>query len=739
MTSRIAIIGLGLIGGSLAKALRGNDPGMEIAAADPDGAALAAALAEGVIDEAGSVADICARADFIVIAAPPLAVPALLREVAGCAPPQAVVTDVGSVKSHLLETLARLPARFRPRFVPGHPLAGSEQSGFAAARPELFAGRNVVLTPLADPETKTDPEAIAAVHGLWRGLGANVHAMGAARHDRILALTSHLPHLLAFAVAGLLPRRESGIAANDYAASGFADFTRLAASEPELWSEILCANRAATLAALDAFDDDLARLRRALADDDRATLGRQLRRSRQARESFDLAKSNPAANPAGRERCFHVQPGGSVGGRLRMPGDKSISHRAVMLGSLAEGVTEVEGFLEGEDSLHTLAAFRELGVTIAGPEDGHLRIYGAGAAGLRAPRKPLYLGNSGTAMRLLAGVLAGQGFASELRGDESLSARPMRRIAEPLAAMGATIAAGDGTPPLRIGPGRLRGIDYAMPVASAQVKSCLLLAGLYAEGETTVREPGPCRDHSERMLRGFGVALARDTAGGSGSVGLRGGQRLRACRVDVPGDISSAAFFLVAAAITPGSAVTIERVGVNPTRTGVISILRRMGADIVLRNERESGGEPVADIEVRHRRLRGVEIDPGEIALAIDEFPALMIAAACAEGETRVRGAAELRVKESDRIDAMADGLAVLGIERETFADGIRVCGGEPGGGEIDSRGDHRIAMAFAIAAPRCRRPLTIRDCANVATSFPDFTRLAREAGLDIDAVDADP
>ncbi|MCY4268931.1 MAG: bifunctional prephenate dehydrogenase/3-phosphoshikimate 1-carboxyvinyltransferase [Gammaproteobacteria bacterium] len=740
MTSRIAIIGLGLIGGSLAKALRGSDPEMTIAAADLDGGALAAALAEGVIDEAGSVAGVCARADVIVIAAPPLAAPALLREVAGCAPPQAVVTDVGSVKSHLLETLASLPTAFRPRFVPGHPLAGSEQSGFAASRPDLFTGRNVVLTPLAEPETATDPEAIAAAHNLWRGLGANVHAMSAARHDRILALTSHLPHLLAFAVAGLLPRRESGIAANDYAASGFADFTRLAASEPELWSEILCANRAATLAALDAFDDDLARLRRALAGNDRGSLGRQLRRARRARESFDWSRSAPAAEPAGRERCFHVQPGGSFGGRLRMPGDKSISHRAVMLGSLAEGVTEVDGFLEGEDSLHTLAAFRELGVTIAGPEDGRLRIYGAGAAGLRAPRKPLYLGNSGTAMRLLAGVLAGQGFASELRGDASLSARPMRRIAEPLAAMGAAIATTNGgTPPLRIGPGRLRGIDHAMPVASAQVKSCLLLAGLYAEGETTVREPAPCRDHTERMLRGFGIALGRDNAGGLASVSLRGGQRPRACRVEVPGDISSAAFFLVAAAITPGAAVTIDQVGVNPTRTGVISILRRMGADIVSRNERESGGEPVADIEVRHRSLRGVEIGPDEMALAIDEFPALMIAAACAEGETRVRGAAELRVKESDRIDAMAEGLAVLGIERETFADGILVRGGELGGGEIDSRGDHRIAMAFAIAAPRCARPLTIRNCANVATSFPGFTRLAREAGLDIEAVDAEP
>ena len=489
-------------------------------------------------------------------------------------------------------------------------------------------------------------------------------------------------------------------------------------------------------AALDDFAAELAGLRDALAKNDQATLSRHLRHARQAREAFDLTRSGPATNGAGRKRCFEVQAGGTVSGSFRMPGDKSISHRAVMLGSLAEGVTEVSGFLEGEDSLHTLAAFRELGVTIAGPEDGCLRIYGAGAGGLLAPRKPLYLGNSGTAMRLLAGVLAGQGFASELCGDDSLTGRPMNRIVKPLAAMGAAIAAAeDGRPPLKITPGRLRGIDYAMPVASAQVKSCLLLAGLYAEGATTVREPGPCRDHTERMLRGFGVRLETDAANGTAS--LTGGQPLKACRIDVPGDISSAAFFMVAAAIAPGSAVTLERVGINPTRTGIIEILKRMGADIVLRNEGDSGGEPVADIEVRHRPLRGVEIGPDQLALAIDEFPALMIAAACAEGETRVHGAAELRVKESDRIDAMAEGLAVLGIDHETFADGIRVTGGEPVGGEIDSRGDHRIAMAFAIAALRCRRPLRIRNCANVATSFPGFASLARKAGIDLAEADA--
>ncbi len=734
MKKDIAIIGLGLIGGSLAKALRESDASLEIAAADSDQNALANALAEGVVGRVGALAEVCAGANLVVVAVPPLAAPAVLAEIARCAGPETLITDVASVKSHLLETLASLPAGFRSRFVPGHPLAGSEQSGYGAARAELFRGRNVVLAPLEE----TAPEAIAKMHDLWRGVGANVLAMSPERHDRILALTSHLPHVLAFAMAGLPPRRENGAGVHHYAASGFADFTRLAASDPALWSDILRANAGATVAALDAFGEDLKQFRNALATGDWPALGDNLQRARRARGAFDLARGGgETAGDAGGERCFHVRPGGAIRpGGIRVPGDKSISHRAIMLGALADGVSRVSGFLEGEDALHTLAAFRELGVTIVGPEDGCLRIYGAGANGLKAPRGPLWLGNSGTAMRLLAGVLAGQGFASELRGDESLSQRPMNRIVKPLADMGAVISADGGRPPLRISGGRLRGIDYAMPVASAQVKSCLLLAGLFAEGMTTVREPGPCRDHTERMLRGFGVEL--DTGSRQGMTSLVGGQALRACDIDIPGDISSAAFFLVAAAISPGASLTLEQVGVNPTRTGVIEILRQMGADIRLRNPRESGGEPVADIEVRQKPLHGVEIGAEQVALAIDEFPILLVAAACAEGETRISGAGELRVKESDRIEAMAEGLGILGIEHETFPDGIRVTGGELGGGIIDSRGDHRIAMAFAIAALRCRQAVTIRNCANVATSFPGFAALARQMGLGISEADAD-
>lgn len=428
---------------------------------------------------------------------------------------------------------------------------------------------------------------------------------------------------------------------------------------------------------------------------------------------------------------YHVSPGGALTGTLRVPGDKSISHRSVILGALAEGETRVEGLLEGEDVLATLAAFRAMGVQAEGPADGVLIIKGVGLNGLQAPVEPLDMGNSGTAMRLLAGVLAGQEFAATLVGDASLSRRPMGRVIEPLRAMGARIdSAAEGRPPLLVhGCRPLKPIHYEMPMASAQVKSALLLAGLYADGETVVTEPAPTRDHTERMLRGFGYEVQRKGA----AISLTGGGRLRGCRLTVPGDISSAAFFLVGASIASDSELLLENVGVNPTRTGVINILQAMGADLVLENQRVAGGEPVADIRVRSAPLRGITIPRDQVPLAIDEFPALFVAAACADGETVLAGAEELRVKESDRIAVMAAGLKTLGADVRETPDGIVICGSELKGGEVDSHEDHRVAMAFAMAALRTSGPVTIRDCRNVATSFPDFPALARRAGLNIE------
>lgn len=428
------------------------------------------------------------------------------------------------------------------------------------------------------------------------------------------------------------------------------------------------------------------------------------------------------------EVTFTALPGGHLSGQLRVPGDKSISHRAVMLGSLAQGVTEVEGFLTGEDCLATMKAFQAMGVRIEKTGPTALSITGAGKAGLSAPKKALDLGNSGTSMRLMAGLMAAQKFSSTLTGDASLSRRPMARVVEPLRLMGASIATTEGQrSPLTIAPvEQLNGIRYQSRVASAQVKSCLLLAGLYAQGVTEVLEPEASRDHTERMLAAFGVRVEASV----GRAAVQGGQMLKATNIRVPADISSAAFFMVGAAMTPGCEITLTDVGVNPTRTGIIDVLRQMGAEIELLNPREFGAEPVADIRVRGARLRGTAIGKELVAAAIDEFPIIFIAAAFAEGETIVTGAEELRVKESDRIQSMCDGLQTLGIDALATADGMRITGGRMHGGVVDSKGDHRIAMSFAIAALHAEQPIKILDCANVNTSFPGFAELAQSAGL---------
>lgn len=423
-------------------------------------------------------------------------------------------------------------------------------------------------------------------------------------------------------------------------------------------------------------------------------------------------------------------PASGLHGELAVPGDKSISHRAIMLAALAEGTSHVEGFLEGEDTRATAAIFARMGVRIDAPSASRRIVHGVGLHGLAAPDDALDCGNAGTGMRLLAGLLAGQRFDSILSGDASLSKRPMRRVIEPLAAMGARIdSEPGGLPPLRIhGGSALRGIDYEPPVASAQVKSALLLAGLYADGDMQVREAHPTRDYTERMLAAFGWPIEFEP----GRARLSGGHRLRATDVVVPADFSSAAFFLVAASLVPGSRLRLRAVGLNPRRTGLLDALRLMGADIRELDAREQGGERVADLEVRHANLHGIEVPVALVPDMIDEFPALFVAAAAAAGTTTIRGAAELRVKESDRIAVMAKGLRELGIAVDEAPDGAVIHGGRLRGGEVDGAGDHRCAMSFAVAGAIAAAPVRILDCANVATSFPDFIGLARGSGLDV-------
>jgi 3-phosphoshikimate 1-carboxyvinyltransferase len=433
-------------------------------------------------------------------------------------------------------------------------------------------------------------------------------------------------------------------------------------------------------------------------------------------------------------RNFEVQPARNVSGVTAVPGDKSISHRSLMLCGIAEGSSEVTGFLASEDCLASLAAMRAFGVHIEQPSPTHVVIHGVGLRGLRDAGFALDMGNAGTAMRLFTGLLSAQSFDSRLIGDASLMKRPMERVAKPLREMGADVRTRSGTPPVDIGGGRrLRGIEYTMPVASAQVKSAILLAALYADSPTTVIAPAINRDHSERMLGSCGVRI--DTEGLRTT--LHPPERLSNQRFNVPGDFSSAAFFIVAGLLGAAhGGLLIQNVGLNPTRTGLLDVLRSMGGNIEILNPRESGAEPVADLLVHASALHGVQMPAALVPLAIDELPVLFVAAACASGETVVTGAEELRVKESDRIAAMSAGLKSLGVAHSVLPDGMRIEGrGEGpafGGGEIDSFGDHRIAMSFAVASLRAAKSISIRDVANVATSFPGFVGLARSVGLDI-------
>lgn len=724
---KLAVIGLGLIGGSLSKALRTSGFVEKTVGYTPrfNDARLGVEL--GVIHEAAeSIAEAVTNADVVVIAVPVKAFEDVLQQVKPFLREGAVLTDVGSVKGTFIKAVEAVFGDVPPTVVPGHPIAGSEKSGVTAANEALFTQHKVILTPLDN----TDHDALALIRAMWESCGATVLEMGVQHHDEVLAATSHLPHLIAFSLVDTLAGEEDNQDIFRYAAGGFRDFTRIAASDPVMWHDIFLANSDATLKVLDHFTQDLATLRRAIETRDSQTLLGVFTRARAAREHFTKILSGQSYTKTMNTRnvVFTAQAGGSVQGRIRVAGDKSMSHRSIMLGALAEGVTEVEGFLEGEDALATLQAFRDMGVVIEGPDKGRVRIHGVGLHGLQAPPGPIYLGNSGTGMRLFAGLLAGQPFDTELTGDESLSKRPMERVAAPLRTMGAVIESGEGgRPPLKIKGGQqLKGINYDMPMASAQVKSCLLLAGMYAEGETRVTEPAPTRDHTERMLNGFGYEVKREGA----TAIIRGGGSMQAGKIDVPADISSAAFFLVAASITPGADLTLEHVGLNPTRVGIINILRLMGADIEISNEREVGGEPVGDLRVKHAPLKGIDIPEDQVPLAIDEFPVLFIAAVCAEGRTVLSGAEELRVKESDRIQVMADGLAQLGVRTEVKPDGIVINGSKMTGGTVHSHGDHRIAMSFAVAALRAKGDITINDCANVATSFPNFIELATQVGF---------
>jgi 3-phosphoshikimate 1-carboxyvinyltransferase len=736
---KVAIIGLGLIGCSWVKALKAANSVGSVSGFDRNVDSMQQALQAGLIDDYSlDIVDVVNDADLVIISVPILAVAEVLEQIKPVIGEKTILTDVGSVKGNISKDVSKVLGDNFDRFVLGHPIAGSELSGVSAADENLFKRHKIILTP----EQRTCERALDLVTNAWELTGAVVELMSVKHHDEVLAATSHLPHLLAYSLVDTLANNHENKDIFNYAAGGFRDFTRIASSSPIMWRDIFVGNKDEVLKALDLFTADLQQLRDVVASEDKTQMMGTFTRAKAARDHFTkiLARRAYVESMTSQTVNYVAAPGGKLSGEFRVPGDKSISHRSIMLGSLAEGTTEVTGFLEGEDSLATLQSFRDMGVVIEGPHRGRVTVHGVGLHGLKRPPNALYLGNSGTSMRLLSGLMAAQNFDVEMTGDESLSKRPMNRVANPLREMGAVIESADnGRPPLRIkgretikGGQPLKGIHYVLPMASAQVKSCLLLAGLYAEGETTVIEPAPTRDHTERMLKGFGYPVEVDGP----KVTVRPGGTLTATQIDVPSDISSAAFFMVAASIAKDSDITLQHVGINPTRVGVINILRLMGANIEMLNEREVGGEPVADLRIRSAPLQGIQIPEDQVPLAIDEFPAIFIAASCAEGTTVLTGAEELRVKESDRIQAMIDGLQILGVDAVGTEDGAIIKGfGSEGsfkGGEVDSVDDHRIAMSFTIASLRANAAIVVNDCANVATSFPGFVELASAAGIQV-------
>lgn len=742
MFQKVCFIGLGLIGASLAQAMRDKKLAKTIVAVSRSQSTIDKGIQYGLLDAGFDNATIAVEAaDLVVIATPVQAVKSIFEQLKPVITDTTIIMDVGSTKGNIIEDAKAVFGENMPKgFVPAHPIAGAEKSGIDARNAKLFDHHKVILTPLAS----TSRQAVNQVTALWQQTGADVVTMPADYHDKVLARTSHLPHLLAYNLVAQLANHNDNMDIFRFAAGGFRDFTRIAASDPTMWHDIFYANKTALLDAVDEFSEQLRQLKTIIQTHDSERMLGVLTQAQAARQHFGhMLNKTPYLEKQAMKQTYVIAPAQQFKGSHTVAGDKSISHRSIMFGSLASGITTVTGFLEGEDALATLQAFRDMGVVIEGPNQGRVVIHGVGLHGLKPARDPLYMGNSGTSMRLLSGILSAQTFDSVMTGDPSLSKRPMERVAKPLREMGAKIqTTGEkGTPPVSItGNQALQGITYEMPMASAQVKSCLLLAGLWAEGTTTVIEPEVTRDHTERMLNAFGYPVTVCQHKDGNKISVTGGGQLTACDIAVPADISSAAFFMVAGAIAQQGDVTIKQVGINPTRTGVIDILKLMGADLTLTNETMVGGEPVADIVVKSSKLQGIEIPEHLVPLAIDEFPVLFVAASCATGKTVLHGAAELRVKESDRIAVMADGLNVLGIECTVLDDGIEIIGkGDVaqvfGGGQIECHHDHRIAMSFTVASLRASDTITIHGTETVNTSFPNFAELVNSAGLNVQVI----
>lgn len=724
---RVLIVGLGMIGASFAKALRLSRAAYVLGMDAQPGVA-ERALELGIIDASLLSTEAVPDFDVLVLAVPVLAMESVLVSLKPYLKPQTIISDVGSVKGQVVAAARQALGDDLPAgFVPGHPIAGAERSGVEAAKADLFDRHLLILTPLSSSSSA----AVSLLTELWQAVGAEVVTMSVSRHDEVLAATSHLPHLLAFSLVDTLARESENREIFRYAAGGFRDFTRIAASDPTMWHDVFLANKDATLNILRRFQHDLEHLAQAIEQGEGRTLLDVFGRAKSARDYFTQILQSRQRHSDDIRRNLIVAPAPEgLSGSLSVPGDRSISHRAVILAALAEGESDLRGFGENDDNRTTVEALRKLGVIIAERQDGCLTVTGRGLTGLQKADSPLYLGQSATSMRLLTGVLSAQPFASELIGDASLNHRPMERLRVPLAQLGAHLElTGSGTAPILIQPAQQwQPLDYAMPMASAQVKSAILLAALCAGVPVRLTEPAPSRDHTERLLVELGCRLEHR----NGALVFAPASQLPPLNLDIPGDFSLAAVHLAAATLVPGSDITLTAVGVNPSRLGFLDILNDMGGAVTTSNIRDQGGEPVADLRVRCAPLKGGRYGTHLSGRTIDEFPLLFVLAVLAEGDSRFDGLGELRFKETDRLTRMLDGLRLLGADIEVTDADVRVRGRAGqllDGGIVDCAGDPRVALAFMVAAQVARRPVIIRNAGRVLGAYPGFSAAVRQLG----------
>jgi len=725
-TSRILVIGLGLIGGSFARAARRLPKVDQVVGFDLNREECELGVALEVID---SVADDLQaevrQADLVMLAVPVKAIEHVLAQIAPWLKETALITDVGSTKVNVIEAAQRIWSEVPAGFIPGHPIAGAEKSGVAASDAELFMQRKVILTPLAT----TPDDARLTLARLWQSMGAEVLQMEPKRHDEVLAATSHLPHLLAFSLADTLAAEAESTDIFRYAAGGFRDFTRIAASDPTMWHDVCFANREPILAQIDRFTEGLAQLRAAVDAGDSQRLTGIFTRARASREQFSRILERAGylqANSA--PETLVVQPAVALSGHLRIPGDRSISHRAIMLAALAEGVSDIDGFVESEDSLATIQVFRDLGVVIEGPHQGRVRVYGVGLNGLQQPAGPLYFGNSSTSLRMLLGLLAAQPFDTEIAGSSQLMQQSYAELLEPLKQMGAQFELSAVGAPVRVIAGQiLTPIEYAPGFASAQVKAALILASMASGISLDLYESNTTRDHTERLMQGFGVDLKREGR----SLQLAAGARLKAQNIQIPADLSFASAFVLAASLIPQTELIIERTGVNPTRQQLLRILSRMGATYEFLNESSSNGEPIADIRVQSTQLVGVDCTSTELAGLGDDLPLLLAAMSCAEGASELSGVDRLPQRHQQLLEQLLSELQKLGVGVERLAGNVKIVPTEIAGGvELDAHEHPVAALALMIVGVVSQKGLSIAGCRALSSVFPEYVEQARRVGM---------